>query len=122
MVVVRLPITSPISWSRSASVLVSDAVLASSPCTVPPSPWSTWTRFMLSSLTCSGGSASKSGLKPSKSVVRSSDGEVWSTGSVAPASSRVPVLGLDARGVPADPGVEPVGRASPGRVPATSAR
>ena len=31
------------TWSRSASVWVTDAVWASIPSSVPPSPWKTWT-------------------------------------------------------------------------------
>ena len=41
---------------------------------MPPSPWSTCTRFMLSSFTWSGVSAWNSGLNPLKSTVRSRDG------------------------------------------------
>ena len=36
-----------------------------------------------------GDSAEKSGLKPLKSTVRSSAGDVWDTGMVSPASSSV---------------------------------
>ena len=108
---VRLLTTWPISSSRSARLLVSEAVLDSSSSMVPPSPWSTCTRFMLSSLTCFGSSAWNSGWKPLNSVVRSSAGAVWATGMVAPASSRVPVLGALAPPLSPDAVVDPSGMA-----------
>ena len=37
----RLSISSPITWSRSARVLVSEAVLVSRALKLPPSPWNT---------------------------------------------------------------------------------
>ena len=106
---VRLLTTWPISSSRSARLLVSEAVLDSSSWMVPPSPCRTCTRFMLSSLTCFGSSAWNSGWKPLNSVVRSSAGVVWPTGMVAPASSRVPVSGrVRAAAVAADAVVDSV--------------
>ncbi len=39
----RLSISSLMIWSRSARVEVTEAVWASSPSRVPPSPWNTWT-------------------------------------------------------------------------------
>ncbi len=38
----RFVITSPISWSRSASVWVTEPVLRSRPSMLLPSPWKTW--------------------------------------------------------------------------------
>ncbi len=80
--------TSPISWSRLASVLVSDAVLASRLWMVPPSPCSVRTMFIESSLTVLGSSAEKSGLKPLNSTVRSRAGLVCVIGMVPSFFSR----------------------------------
>jgi len=85
----RLSITWPITWSRSAIAPVSEAVLASSDSTVPPSPCSTCTISIDSRLTCSGSSAAKSGWKPLNSVVRLSGGVVRPTG-IVPPGARVP--------------------------------
>ena len=83
--------TWPITSSRSASVLVSDDVLASRLCTVPPCPCRTWMISKDSWLTCCGSSAAKSGLNPLNSVVRFSGGRVRSTGIVPPGGRVSPV-------------------------------
>ena len=81
--------TRPMSWSRSASALVSDAVWVIRLPIVPPSPWSTLTRFSDSWLTSVGVSAWKSGWKPLNSSVRFSAGVVCETGMVPPSASRL---------------------------------
>ena len=79
--------TSPMSWSRSARALVNDAVWLIRPPIVPPSPWSTRTRFIERSLTSPGCSAWNSGWNPLNSSVRFRAGWVRDVGMVAPSGS-----------------------------------
>ena len=85
----RLSIRSPITWSRSARVLVSDAVLCSSPLKLSPSPWKTEITSAESLLMSVGDSAWNNGLNPLNSTVRSSAGSVRSIGIVPSAGSRL---------------------------------
>lgn len=85
----RLSITDPISSSRSASVVVSDAVCARRLFTVPPSPCRVLMISVASWLTSFGLSAANSGLKPFSSALRSSAGWVLDSGMVPPGRSRV---------------------------------
>ncbi len=78
----RLVIRSPMTLSRSASVLVMDAVFVSSAFRLPPSPWKTEITSAESLLMSEGDSAAKSGLKPLNSTVRSRAGWVRSIGMV----------------------------------------
>ena len=80
----RLSITCPMSSSRSASALVSEAVLLIRLPMVPPSPWSTLTRFIESWLTSLGVSAWNRGWNPLNSSVRFRAGVVRETGMVPP--------------------------------------
>ncbi len=75
--------TCPMTLSRSARVLVSEAVLVSSWLKLPPSPWKTWMTSAESLLMSAGDSAANSGLKPLNSTVRSSAGWVRFSGIVA---------------------------------------
>ncbi len=84
----RLSIVSPMTLSRSASVLVSEAVFCSSALRLPPSPWNTEITSAESRLMSAGERAWKSGLKPLKSTDRSSAGMVRSIGMVASAGIR----------------------------------
>ena len=84
----RLSIVRPMTSSRSASVVVSDAVCDSSEFTFPASPCSVLMISMAKELTSSGFSAANSGLNPLKSTVRSRAGWVWRSGMV-PFSVRV---------------------------------
>jgi hypothetical protein len=83
----RLVMVRPMTSSRSARVEVSDAVLASSELTLPPSPCRTLMISPDSSLTSLGDSAANSGLNPLNSTVRSSADWVWSSPMVAPSLS-----------------------------------
>ncbi len=85
-----MSITEPISLSRSASVVVSEAVWTSRLLTVPPSPCSVLMISVASWLTSCGLSAANSGLKPFSSALRSSAGCVCDSGMVASGFSRVP--------------------------------
>ena len=84
----RLVMTRPMTASRSASALVSDAVCPSRLATVPPSPWNTWMISYASLFTSSGDSAVNSGRNPLNSTVRSSAGLVCESGIVAPGDNR----------------------------------
>ena len=84
----RLSMVAPITWSRSARVLVSEAVLCSSWLRLPPSPWKICTTSAESLLMSVGLSAANSGLNPLNSTVRSSAGWVRLIGIVAPAGIR----------------------------------
>jgi hypothetical protein len=86
----RLVIISPITWSRSASVEVSRAVLDNRLSMVPPSPWKTEMIWPLSALTSCGSRNWNSGWKPLNSRVRSSAGVVWSRSKVYPTGSARP--------------------------------
>ncbi len=79
--------TSPITWSLPARVVVSEAVCASRLSTVPPSPCSTWMISWESVFTSSGDSAWNSGRNPLNSTVRSSAGLVRSSGITPPGGS-----------------------------------
>ena len=79
---------SPMTWSRSARVLVSEAVLFSSSLRLPPSPWKIWTISPESLLMSAGLSAANSGLKPLNRTVRSRAGWVRLFGIVAFSRSR----------------------------------
>ena len=81
----------PMTSSRSASVVVSDAVCASSELTFPASPCSVLMISMAKELTSLGFSAANSGLNPLKSTVRSSAGWVCRSGMV-PFSVRRPAV------------------------------
>lgn len=88
--VLRLSITDPISSSRSAIVVVSDAVCASRLLTVPPSPCRVLMISVASWLTSSGLSAANNGLNPPSRALRSSAGFVLASGITPPGSRRVP--------------------------------
>ena len=82
--VLRLVITSPIAWSRSARVEVNCAVWLRMSLIVPPWPWNTVTSEVAMLLTFSGSSDLKSGLNPPISASRSSAGWVRATGMKPP--------------------------------------
>ena len=83
----RLSMTSSITLSLAASVVVSEPMWATRLPTVAPSPCRTWTISPDSWLTSFGDSAWNSGWKPLNRSVRLRAGVVWATGMVAPGRS-----------------------------------
>ena len=83
----RLVMTRPMTASRSASVLVSEAVRCIRLSTVPPSPCSVCTSSKATWLVDCGSSAWKSGRKPLNRTVRSRALRVWASGIVVPAAA-----------------------------------
>ena len=80
----KFVMTSPISWSRPASVLVNDETRPRRLWTLPASPCSVWTISNANLLVSSGVSASNTGLKPLSNTFRSSASCVRSKGMVLP--------------------------------------
>ncbi|CFE47952.1 Uncharacterised protein [Mycobacterium tuberculosis] len=86
--VFKLLTTSPIAWSRSASVAVSEAVWSRMSLMVAPCPWNTVMIEEAMLLTLSGSNVWKSGRNPPSRASRSKAGWVCSSGIVAPGASR----------------------------------